>query len=190
MSYRNLSAAPISIRGWTCGDFAVLEPGAQDTAERGAAAPAFWSYSGASYEDRRDWVQPVKHGFAQDNFLGMEASDYGGGTPIVDVWRRDGGLAVGHVETSPEAGLAARARTAGPRPRRRVLPRKASPRRRGLLPDTGHLRLGARRRPLRHLEHLSADHGRSWLEAGSSRLGPATNRSGVRGATNATAPRH
>ena len=48
-----------------------------------------------TYEDRRDWVQPVEAGFAQDNFLGMEASDYGGGTPIVDVWRRDGGLAVG-----------------------------------------------------------------------------------------------
>jgi alpha-galactosidase len=40
-------------------------------------------------------------GFEQDNFLGMEASDYGGGTPIVDVWHRAGGVAVGHVETSP-----------------------------------------------------------------------------------------
>ncbi len=47
-------------------------------------------------------MQPVEPGFAQDNFLGMEASDYGGGTPIVDVWRRDGGLAVGHVETTPK----------------------------------------------------------------------------------------
>ena len=40
-------------------------------------------------------------GFAQDNFLGMTASDYGGGTPIVDVWRRDCGLAVGHLELTP-----------------------------------------------------------------------------------------
>jgi alpha-galactosidase len=91
VSYRNASAGIISIRGWTNGDFLVREsPG------------GFWCYSGASYEDRRDWVQPVKRGFAQDNFLGMEASDYGGGTPIVDVWRRDGGLAVGHVETTPK----------------------------------------------------------------------------------------
>ena len=52
--------------------------------------------------DRRDWVQPVKPGFAQDNFLGMAASDYGGGTPIVDVWRRDGGIAVGHLERTPQ----------------------------------------------------------------------------------------
>ncbi len=41
-------------------------------------------------------------GFNQDNFMGMEASDYGGGTPIVDVWRRDGGVAVGHLELTPE----------------------------------------------------------------------------------------
>jgi hypothetical protein len=27
----------------------------------------------------------------------MNASDYGGGTPVVDVWRPDVGIAVGHV---------------------------------------------------------------------------------------------
>jgi alpha-galactosidase len=32
----------------------------------------------------------------------MNAPDYGGGTPVVDVWRRDCGLAVGHVETVPK----------------------------------------------------------------------------------------
>ncbi len=44
---------------------------------------------------------PLRAGFKQDNFLGMNASDYGGGTPIVDVWRKDLGLAVGHVEPGP-----------------------------------------------------------------------------------------
>ena len=34
--------------------------------------------------------------------MGMSASDYGGGTPIVDVWRRDCGLAIGHLELIPE----------------------------------------------------------------------------------------
>ena len=33
--------------------------------------------------------------------MGMNAADYGGGTPVVDVWRRDIGLAVGHVEAQP-----------------------------------------------------------------------------------------
>ena len=54
-----------------------------------AGALEYWSFSGASYEDRRDWVQPVSAGFDQRNFMGMNASDYGGGTPVVDVWRRD-----------------------------------------------------------------------------------------------------
>ena len=44
---------------------------------------------------------PLKPNFQQENFLGMNASDYGGGTPIVDVWRRDVGVAVGHVEPRP-----------------------------------------------------------------------------------------
>jgi alpha-galactosidase len=98
-SYRNTAAGILSIQSWTNGDVRVLAAG---TRTAGARAPAFWCYSGATYEDRRDWVQPVEPGFAQDNFLGMEASDYGGGTPIVDVWRRDGGVAVGHVETTPK----------------------------------------------------------------------------------------
>ncbi len=94
VSYRNTGTGILSLRSWTNGDAQVHAAGTR--------APAFWCYSGATYEDRRDWVQPVGPGFAQDNFLGMEASDYGGGTPIVDVWQREGGLAVGHVETTPK----------------------------------------------------------------------------------------
>lgn len=94
VTYRNTAAQILSFRSWTNGDSRVLAAGTR--------TPQFWCYSGATYQDRRDWVQPVAPGFAQDNFLGMEASDYGGGTPIVDVWRRDGGLAVGHVETTPQ----------------------------------------------------------------------------------------
>ena len=33
--------------------------------------------------------------------MGMAASDYGGGTPIVDVWSRQGGVALGHLEVTP-----------------------------------------------------------------------------------------
>jgi len=97
VTYRNLSAATISVRGWRNGDFLIAAADA-----RGGGAPGFWCFSGGSHADRRDWVQPVKHGFAQKDFLGMTASDYGGGTPIVDVWRRDCGLAVGHLELTPK----------------------------------------------------------------------------------------
>jgi alpha-galactosidase len=92
--YCNRSSAPLKIRAWKAGAFH-LQPA-------GARSPGFWSYSGSSYANRRDWLQPVVPGFAQENFLGMTASDYGGGTPIVDVWRRDGGIAVGHLAPVPK----------------------------------------------------------------------------------------
>lgn len=62
----------------------------------------FWSYSGATHQDRRDWVQLVKPDFRQENFMGMNASDYGGGCPIIDVWRNDVGIAIGHLEMVPK----------------------------------------------------------------------------------------
>ncbi len=94
VSYRNTTAEPIRIAGWaSCAH--VLKPAA-------GGALDYWSYSGASYADRRDWVQPLYEGFEQRNFMGMNATDYGGGTPVVDVWRRDYGMAVGHVETVPK----------------------------------------------------------------------------------------
>jgi alpha-galactosidase len=34
--------------------------------------------------------------------MGMNSTDYGGGTPVSDVWRRDAGLAVGHIEMVPK----------------------------------------------------------------------------------------
>ena len=57
-----------------------------------------WALEPMTYEDRRDWVKPVGPGYHQDNFLGMSASDYGGGTPLVSVWNADRCLTVGLVE--------------------------------------------------------------------------------------------
>ena len=68
----------------------------------GSAEPAFWSYQSGSYRNRPDWVMPLKVDFKQENFLGMNATDYGGGTPVADVWRRDVGIAVGHLEHAPK----------------------------------------------------------------------------------------
>ena len=102
VSYRNLSAQPIALAGWRTCDVQLVERAAE------GAEPKFWSYCGSTHEDRRDWVQPVKAGFSQENYMGMTASDYGGGTPIVDVWRRDCGIAVGHLERDAAAPVAAR----------------------------------------------------------------------------------
>ncbi len=88
--YRNVSDKPISVAGWRNAYHHLQNEG-----------DGFWSFSGASHEDRRDWLQPVNSGFNQRNYMGMNASDYGGGVPVVDVWHRNVGLAVGHVEPVP-----------------------------------------------------------------------------------------
>ena len=65
--------------------------------------PAFWSYqSGSLREAARLGAAAHAPASRSDNFLGMNDTDYGGGTPVVDVWRRDVGLAVGHVELVPK----------------------------------------------------------------------------------------
>jgi alpha-galactosidase len=105
VSYRNVSPEPIALRGWRSADVILLSASASGGDRRVAAnapGPGFWSYCGSTHEDRRDWVQPVRAGFSQDNFMGMTASDYGGGTPIVDVWRPDCGIAIGHLELVPQ----------------------------------------------------------------------------------------
>jgi alpha-galactosidase len=93
VEYSNLGSVPLAIRGWRNNSY-LIDAGS-------ASQPAFWSYQSGSYEKRPNWVLPLHRGFYQKNYLGMNASDYGGGTPVVDVWREDVGLAVGHVEPVP-----------------------------------------------------------------------------------------
>jgi alpha-galactosidase len=95
VEYTNTGTSDLSVNGWTNQHYSI-------SASASAAQPAFWSYQSGSYESRPDWVLPLKPGFHQENFLGMNAPDYGGGTPVVDVWCRDVGIAVGHVEMAPK----------------------------------------------------------------------------------------
>jgi alpha-galactosidase len=101
VSYCNRAPQAMAIRSWTNAALH-LSPEAARAGRADASAPHFWCYCGSTHSDRRDWVQPVRPGFNQQNFMGMSASDYGGGTPIVDVWRRDCGVAIGHLELTPE----------------------------------------------------------------------------------------
>src|SRR5262249_51849158 len=95
--YANVGTAPVAIAGWTNDDHALSAA----TASAGSS-PRFWSFQSGSYEKRPDWVLPLKAGFTQENFLGMNATDYAGGRPVVDVWRRDVGVAVGHAGLVPK----------------------------------------------------------------------------------------
>ena len=95
VEYTNTSATDVPVSGWTNQHYAIAAAGS-------AGQPAFWSYQSGSYEKRPDWVLPLKPGFKQENYMGMNAPDYGGGTPVADVWRRDVGVAVGHLEMAPK----------------------------------------------------------------------------------------
>ena len=57
-----------------------------------------WSFEPTTSAHRADWLLPVRPGFFQQNYLGMNSSDYGGGIPMVDLWRADCGVAVGLTE--------------------------------------------------------------------------------------------
>ena len=95
-TYTNSGKEPVTIASWTQCRYSVA------AGAGGGGEPAFWSYQSGSYEKRPDWVLPLPRGFRQDNFQGMNGDDYGGGTPVADVWRRDAGLAVGHLELVPK----------------------------------------------------------------------------------------
>jgi len=95
VQYTNSGTANISITKWINNAYTV-------NAQSRAGIPAFWSYQSGSYEKRPNWVVPLKVNFSQKNYLGMNANDYGGGTPVLDIWRRDVGIAVGHVELRPK----------------------------------------------------------------------------------------
>ncbi|HZT32237.1 MAG TPA: glycoside hydrolase family 36 protein [Bryobacteraceae bacterium] len=95
VEYTNTGASDLAISGWTNQHYSITAPDL-------GSQPEFWSYQSGSYENRPDWVLPLQPGFHQRNFLGMNAPDYGGGTPVVAVWRRDAGISVGHVEMAPK----------------------------------------------------------------------------------------
>lgn len=75
-----------------------VKVGAMETSRVEFKSRELWALEPMTYEDRRDWVKPVERGHYQDNFLGMHASDYGGGTPVVSLWNAERNVTVGLVE--------------------------------------------------------------------------------------------
>jgi alpha-galactosidase len=89
VQYINKSNKDLPVIKWVNNEYNLLP--SNDTT-------AFWSFQGSSHADRRDWIQKVTPGFYEKNFMGMNASDYGGGIPVIDLWRKDAGLAIGNTE--------------------------------------------------------------------------------------------
>lgn len=59
-----------------------------------------WSFQPSSTSARKDWILPVRPGFEQRNYLGMNNTDYGGGIPVATLWRRDAGVSAGLAENT------------------------------------------------------------------------------------------
>ncbi|MHB9005108.1 MAG: hypothetical protein ACYC6C_13835, partial [Coriobacteriia bacterium] len=62
----------------------------------------FWSFQGGSYPERYDWIFPLTPAYSRENYQGMNAPDYGGGIPVVDLWTKEQGLAFASIDVSPQ----------------------------------------------------------------------------------------
>src|SRR5262249_34988405 len=70
-TYTNVGTSPVTIASWTQNRYAISAT--QGAAGTAIVEPAFWSYQSGSYEKRPDWILPLRKGFRQDNFQGMNA---------------------------------------------------------------------------------------------------------------------
>jgi alpha-galactosidase len=91
--YVNNSQQDIQVKKWVNNHYKILSK---------SDIPDFWAFQGSSTSERADWIKPLKPGFFQKNFMGMNQSDYGGGVPVTDIWRKGGGIAIGHTEMVPK----------------------------------------------------------------------------------------
>jgi alpha-galactosidase len=96
VKYYNIGKSDLTVDGWTNNRYKFSAVKRKDN-----KAP-FWSYQPGSYGWANDWLQQIHKGFERENYMGMNWVDYGGGTPIVDIWRQDVGIAVGHTELTPK----------------------------------------------------------------------------------------
>ncbi len=96
VKYTNESGSILHIDSWTNNNYQFNSIAQKNEKE------SFWAYLPGTYGWENDWIQPLKTGFKRENYLGMNWVDYGGGTPVLDIWRNDVGIAIGHVEQEPK----------------------------------------------------------------------------------------
>jgi len=93
VQYINTGVKDVLVKKWVNHSFRI---------ESKQDAPDFWSFQASSTGARKSWILPIKQGFSQKNYLGMNDPDYGGGIPVLDIWRKDAGIAIGHCALKPE----------------------------------------------------------------------------------------
>lgn len=105
--YKNVIIYKASLLNKTGGDVElltnVLANFVVDAKNYGAdSSYKFWSFQGESSGYRLDWIMPVTKTFGRENYQGMNAPDYGGSIPMVDLWAKKCGVAVASLSMQPE----------------------------------------------------------------------------------------
>ncbi len=96
-SLKDESDAPIEVRS-----YAMLSS-LLDAKKFGAdSSYKFWSFQGGSYPERYDWIFPLSANYQRTNYQGMNAPDYGGGMPVVDLWTKSAGIAFAVINEEPQ----------------------------------------------------------------------------------------
>lgn len=93
VEYINQGNKTQDIKGWSNHTYSL---------ESNGDHPSFYAFIGSSTSARENWIQPIDSFYWKKNFMGMNNSDYGGGIPVLDVWRKDIGIAIGHLGMSPK----------------------------------------------------------------------------------------
>jgi alpha-galactosidase len=63
----------------------------------------FWSFQGSSLNWGNDYIIRIREGFSQENYMGVQpVTKTGGGVPMVDLWTRESGMAIAHLESKPQ----------------------------------------------------------------------------------------
>jgi alpha-galactosidase len=96
--YENLSDAPVTLE--RLADTALqLDSSQTDPAHK---PNEFWAFQGAAVGWGQDFAAALPPFLTRDNYLGHLDGAEGGGIPVVYVWNRQMGVALGHVETVPQ----------------------------------------------------------------------------------------
>ncbi len=63
----------------------------------------FWSFQGSSLAWGKDYIFPLRANFFSQNWMGVQSrTKDGGGVPVIDLWTRESGLAIAHLEPKPQ----------------------------------------------------------------------------------------
>ncbi len=96
--YRNIGETPIFIEK----DYSCCFRMDASLMNKGNKPYDFWSFQGSSLNWGIDYIIRITEGFRQDNYMGVQpVTKTGGGVPMVDLWTREAGMAITHLESKP-----------------------------------------------------------------------------------------